>query len=268
MNLAFVAAAAFAAAQAAVADIRVADDRGREIVLARPAARIVTLAPHLTEIAFAAGAGAKVVGVSAYSDFPAEAARLPIVSDHGKVNFEEIATLKPDLALMWASGNRAPDFDRLESRGVQVFATEARRPEDIARILRLVGRLAGTETVADAAARDLEARFAALRERYRGRPNGPGVLRDLARAADDGQRQSPDLVSRRTCAAGRTYSRTPRRSHRRSRASRCSPPTRTRSWWRRRRRAPRIGSRSGARSGCVPDARGASTRSIPLRRTA
>jgi iron complex transport system substrate-binding protein len=171
MNRALVAAAAFAAAQAAVADIRVPDDRGREIVLARPAARIVTLAPHLTEIAFAAGAGAKVVGVSAYSDFPAEAARLPIVADHGKVNFEEIATLKPDLALMWASGNRAPDFDRLESRGVQVFATEARRPEDIARILRLVGRLAGTEAVAEAAARDLEARFAALRERYRGRPN-------------------------------------------------------------------------------------------------
>lgn len=164
------AAAALALAQAAVADIRVTDDRGREIVLARPAARIVTLAPHLTEIAFAAGAGARVVGVSAYSDFPPEAARLPIVSDHGKVNFEEVATLKPDLALMWASGNRAPDFERLESRGVRVFATEARRPEDIARILRVVGRLAGTEPVADAAARDLEARFGGLRERYRGRP--------------------------------------------------------------------------------------------------
>jgi iron complex transport system substrate-binding protein len=170
MRRAFLAAAALVLVQAAAADIRITDDRGRETVLARPAARIVTLAPHLAEIAFAAGAGASVVGVSAYTDFPAEAARLPIVSDHGKVNFEEIATLKPDLALMWASGNRAPDFDRLESRGVQVFATEARRPEDIARVLRLVGRLAGTEHVADAAARDLEARFAALRERYRGRP--------------------------------------------------------------------------------------------------
>jgi iron complex transport system substrate-binding protein len=163
-------AAVLALLPAAAAEIRLTDDRGREIVLAQPVTRIVTFAPHLTEIAFAAGAGARLVGVSAYSDFPPAAARLPVVADHGKVNFEEVAALKPDLALMWTSGNRAPDFERLEARGVRVFATEARRPEDIARILRLVGRLAGTETVADAAARDLEARFAELRERYRGRP--------------------------------------------------------------------------------------------------
>jgi iron complex transport system substrate-binding protein len=170
MRLAFAVIVALALVPAAAGEIRLADDRGREIVLPQPAARIVTLAPHLTEIAFAAGAGAKLVGVSAYSDFPPQAARLPVVSDHGKVNFEEIATLKPDLALMWTSGNRAPDFERLEARGVRVFATEARRPEDIVRILRLVGRLAGTESVADVAARDLEARFAGLRERYSGRP--------------------------------------------------------------------------------------------------
>ena len=170
MKRLLVAATALVAVHAAAADVRITDDRGREIVLERPAARIVTLSPHLAEIAFAAGAGAKVVGVSAYTDFPPAAARLPLVSDHGKVNFEELARLKPDLALMWVSGNRAPDFDRLEARGVRVFATEARRPEDIVRILRLVGTLAGTEPVADAAAQDLEARFASLRERYRGRP--------------------------------------------------------------------------------------------------
>ena len=159
-----------ALAHPAAAEIRVTDDRGREIVLARPATRIVTLAPHLTEIAFAAGAGGGVVGVSSYSDFPPEAMRLPVVSDHGRVNFEEIAKLKPDLALTWVSGNRAPDFERLEARGVRVFATEASRPEDVARILRLVGKLAGTEGEADAAARAVEARFASLRDRYRGRP--------------------------------------------------------------------------------------------------
>jgi iron complex transport system substrate-binding protein len=162
-------AAALAVTWTAAAEIRVTDDRDRALVLPQPATRIVTLSPHLGEIAFAAGAGAKVVGVSAYTDFPPAAARLPIVSDHGKVNFEEIARLKPDLALMWASGNRAPDFDRLEARGVPVFATEARRPEDIVRILRQVGQLAGTAPAADAAARDLEAGFAGLRERYRGR---------------------------------------------------------------------------------------------------
>lgn len=163
------AAAALVLAHAAAAEVRVTDDRGRELVLARPAARIVTLSPHLTEITFAAGAGARVVGVSEYSDFPPAAARLPIVSDHGRVNFEEIAKLKPDLALTWVSGNRAPDFERLEARGVPVFATDAARPEDVPRVLRLVGRLAGTEAAAEAAARAVEARFAQLADRYRGR---------------------------------------------------------------------------------------------------
>jgi iron complex transport system substrate-binding protein len=138
-----VVAAALAAVHASAADIRLTDDRGREIVLERPAARIVTLSPHLAEIAFAAGAGAKVVGVSAYTDFPPAVARLPSspTTAHNRGGRQACRIWR-----LWVSGNRAPDFDRLRLAAYG-FATEARRPEDIARIRRLVGAPAGTGPV-------------------------------------------------------------------------------------------------------------------------
>jgi iron complex transport system substrate-binding protein len=158
------------AAGAAPAEVRLRDDRGVEVVLAQPATRIVTVAPHLAEVAFAAGAGARLAGVSAFSDHPPEAARLPVVSDATHVDFEALTRLKPDLVLVWQSGNRARDFAQLEARGFRVFVTEPTRPEDVARLVRTVGRLAGTEDAAEAQARAIEARLAALRDRFAGRP--------------------------------------------------------------------------------------------------
>jgi iron complex transport system substrate-binding protein len=151
------------------AEIRLADDRGRMIRLDHPAERIATLAPHLAELAFAAGAGGRVVGVSRYSDFPPEAERLPIIGEAGRVNFEEIARFKPDLVLAWISGNRGADVARLEARGFNVFATEPKEPADVGRILRAIGKLAGTEGTAEKTARAIETRFADLRARYAGR---------------------------------------------------------------------------------------------------
>lgn len=150
----------------AAAEVRLRDDRGVEVTLAQPAARIVTLAPYLTELAFAAGAGAKLVGVSAFSDFPPEAKALPRVSDSAHVNFEEFARLEPDLVLAWRSGNRARDIAQLEARGLRVFVTEAGGLEDVPRIVRTIGRLAGTARQAEASAAAIEARFASLRARY------------------------------------------------------------------------------------------------------
>lgn len=162
-------ALACAVAAAASAEVRLRDDRGVEVVLPAPASRIVAVAPHLAEAAFAAGAGAKLVGTSAFSDHPPEAALLPVVSDATHVDFEALARLKPDLVLVWRSGNRARDFAQLEARGFRVFVTEPTRPEDVARLVRTVGRLAGTEPAAEAAAAAIEARLTALRARFAGR---------------------------------------------------------------------------------------------------
>jgi len=147
----------------------VVDDRGRAVTLDRPPQRIVTLSPHLAEIAFAAGAGERVVGVSVFSDFPPEVRTLPQIAASGRVDLERVVRLAPDLALAWRGGNRVQDLERLERLGIPVFATDARRLEDVARVLREVGRLAGTPTAGEAAAVAFEDSIADLRARYRGR---------------------------------------------------------------------------------------------------
>jgi len=150
--------------------ITVADDRGKSISLAGPATRIVALSPHLAEIAFAAGAGASLVGVSARSDFPEQAQRLPVVSDSGRIDLERIVALKPDLVLAWLSGNPVRQLEMLERRGIAVLALEVRRLEDLPRLLRLVGTAAGREEAADQAATQAAQSIRGLIQRYAGLP--------------------------------------------------------------------------------------------------
>jgi len=142
------------------------DDRGRSIVLERPAARIVTLSPHLAEVVFAAGAGPRLVGVSAGSDFPDVVKQLPVVADAGRIDFERIVALKPDLVLAWMSGNPSRQIEQLERRGIRVLATEARRLDDVARVLRLVGAAAGSPEYAELAAHRYEDSIHGLVSRY------------------------------------------------------------------------------------------------------
>lgn len=147
----------------------VTDDRGRAFDLERVPQRIVTLAPHLAEIAFAVGAGTRLVGVSSYSDYPEEASRIPVVANNGRFDLERILRVKPDLALAWVSGNPAYEIERLERLGIPVFATEARRLADIARVLRLVGRALGVDAQAARAAHEAQARIESLAARYQER---------------------------------------------------------------------------------------------------
>lgn len=170
MNRAVAATLLALVAQSAAGEIAQRDDRGVEIVLAAPAARIVALAPHLVEAAFAAGAGGKLVGVSTHSNFPAEAAKIAVVSDATHVDFEALARLKPDLVLAWRSGTRARDVAQLEARGLRVFSTDAAVLEDVPRVVRALGRLAGTAAIADRRAAELQAELDALRSRHAGRP--------------------------------------------------------------------------------------------------
>jgi iron complex transport system substrate-binding protein len=158
-------AVALLAPAPAQAGVAARDDEGTRIALTAPAQRIITLAPFLTEIAFAAGAGAAVVGVAAYSDAPAAARQLPRVGDAARADRERIAALAPDLVLAWASGNRRGDIEWLRGRGVAVFVAEPRALDDVARLLREVGGLAGSEA-GEAAARAFAGSVAQLRARY------------------------------------------------------------------------------------------------------
>jgi iron complex transport system substrate-binding protein len=148
------------------AGLRETDDRGQQIELSASASRIVSLAPHVTELIFAAGAGSRLVAATAYSDYPAQARRLPRVGDASRIDLERMVAIHPDLVIGWQTGNSAGDIARLEQLHVPVFLTEPRRLEDIPRLLRVIGRLAGTETQANAAAQKFEGELHALRMQY------------------------------------------------------------------------------------------------------
>jgi len=154
------------AAGAAQAQIRVADDYGREVALAAPAQRVVSLAPHLTELMYAAGAGARLVGALEYSDYPAEAKALPRVGSEASIDLEALVALRPDLVIAWPNAGSARAVERIAALGIPVFRSEPRELEDIARTMETLGRLAGTQAPAGAAARTFRERAARIERRY------------------------------------------------------------------------------------------------------
>lgn len=164
------ACAAFMSAAPARAEIVVRDDTGREIRMAEPARRIVSLAPHITELLFASGAGERVVGVVAYSNYPEAAARIAQVGAYNSVDLEAIAALSPDLIVAWQTGNTEAHLDRLEALGIPVFMNEPRSLDDVADSIEALGRIAGTDALAASAADAFRARRADLATRFGTRP--------------------------------------------------------------------------------------------------
>jgi len=154
------------AAASALARVSALDSEGRRVELERPAQRIVSLAPHATEQLFAAGAGAKLVGVSEYSDYPEEAKRLPQVASSAGVNLEALLALKPDLVVAWRLEATAASLARLESLGLPVFYDEPRRLAQIPESIEALGELAGTAAAARALAASLREQLSRLKAQY------------------------------------------------------------------------------------------------------
>jgi iron complex transport system substrate-binding protein len=152
------------------AAITVTDDAGQTITLPQPAQRIVSLAPHITELLFAAGAGAAVVGASEYSDYPDAATRIARIGGGGGLDLEAIVALQPDLVIAWQSGNPAGQVQRLQELGLHVFHSEPRLLQDIPHTLQRLAQLAGTEKIAQPVVDAYSQRLHALRTRYTNRP--------------------------------------------------------------------------------------------------
>lgn len=164
-----VALSAFVALQAH-ASITVTDDNHDPVTLTAPAQRVISLAPHVTEMLYAAGGGAKIVGAVSYSDYPPEANALPRVGDNKALDLERIAALKPDLIVVWRHGNAEQQLDRLRDLHVPMFFSEPHKLDDIPATLVKLGKLLGTEPTADSAAAAFSSKLAALRARYSARP--------------------------------------------------------------------------------------------------
>lgn len=163
-------AAALAFAVAAVcapatAQVRVVDDAGTPVELARPARRIVSLAPHATEMLFAAGAGEAVIAVAAHSDHPPAARALPRVADAASIDLENIVALQPDLVVAWPY-TAPPQLAALRALKIPVFFSHPRTIDGIATDIERLGTLVGTSAQARKAAAALRERRATLARKY------------------------------------------------------------------------------------------------------
>ncbi|MDQ3283424.1 MAG: helical backbone metal receptor [Acidobacteriota bacterium] len=147
------------------------DDLGRAVALPARITRVITLAPNLTEIAFAVGAGEKIIGTDDYSNFPAAARALPKVGGM-QPNIEKIAALQPDLVIASTEGNHPNLAPALSAANIPLFVIRTDRLPEIATAMQRIGRiLGGTRT--NAAANMLTT--AVARER-RTRAKPPRVL--------------------------------------------------------------------------------------------
>jgi iron complex transport system substrate-binding protein len=155
----------------ASATVSVIDDTGNRVTLPSSAKRIVSLAPHATELLYAAGAGSRVVGVSQFSDYPAQASTLPMVGGSNAFDIEKIVSLKPDLAIVWRSGNSADRVAKLRAIGIPVFESEPRNFADIASSLERLSRLSGTERDGQAAADAFRKKLKELEGKHRQLPS-------------------------------------------------------------------------------------------------
>ena len=129
-----------------------------------PPARVVTLAPNLTEIVFAVGAGASLVGVSEYSDFPPEAQAIPRVGGL-EVSAEKVVSLRPDLVLAMEEGSVKGPVSALTAAGVAVLPVPSGSLDAVIAGIRLVGHRLGHPADADRLAADLAKRRDAVRSR-------------------------------------------------------------------------------------------------------
>ncbi|HKU01127.1 MAG TPA: cobalamin-binding protein [Paraburkholderia sp.] len=155
-----------ACAAAVSTTVSAVDDAGNTVTLAAPARRVISLSPHATELIYAAGGGAKLVGAVAYSDYPPQALSVPRVGDNRALDLERIAALKPDLIVVWRHGNAQRQIDRLREMHIPLFFSEPHRLDDVATSLTRLGVLLGTQKTAENAALAYRREIAQLRARY------------------------------------------------------------------------------------------------------
>lgn len=167
MNRSIVAlAAAVAAATYLAACDKGIDSQGSAAATDRNELRVVTLAPNLAELMFAADAGDQLVGVSAYTDFPPAAAELPIIGDAFAIDQEQLLILKPDILLAWDEGTPEHLLDRLRDEGYRIEVIRTSGLDDVADALETIGNLTGNSQQARHAAQRYRQQVVALRDQY------------------------------------------------------------------------------------------------------
>lgn len=134
---------------------------------ALPLQRAITLAPHITELIYAAGAGQSIVATVNSSDYPPEASRLPRIGDGLHVSLEKALLLAPDVVIGWQDGGAAQVLmPYLQNAEIPLLFSQPQSLDEIAGELQRFGRLFGTSATADRMAAQLRARLDDLRQHY------------------------------------------------------------------------------------------------------
>ena len=154
---------------AAQAAITVKDDAGLPVTINKPAQRVVSLAPSVTELLFAAGGGGQVVGAVNYSDYPEAAKRIPRIGSNREIDMELLMSLKPDLIVAWRHNSSERQIDMVRRLGIPVFLSDPQSLDGIPDAVLRLGQLLGTQAAAKSTATQLREQLAGLRTRYAGR---------------------------------------------------------------------------------------------------
>jgi len=150
------------------AEIRVIDDTGNAVTLAGPAKRIVSLAPHLTELLFSLNVGSRVVGTVRFSDFPEAAKSIPVLGDAFAISLESIVSSEPELVVAWHTGGANNIIERLRTLGIPVYVNEATDLQSIARSIRALAVLVGRKEYGETLALKFSDEISRLKDVYAG----------------------------------------------------------------------------------------------------
>jgi iron complex transport system substrate-binding protein len=156
-------------------DLNLVDDAGDTLALSRPASRIVSLIPAATELLFAIGAGPLVVGRTQYCDYPAAAQQVPNLGDGIKPSIEAVLAQRPDLVVLYNSGQNAAVALRLHELGIAALRVNTDGLRDVPRVARLLGAITGHARSADSLATVFDTALAGATQ-ARARSRRPKVL--------------------------------------------------------------------------------------------
>ncbi len=148
------------------AQICVVDRNEKSLCLEQSASRIISLAPHTTELLFAVGAGEQVIGVMSGSDYPPAASGITPVGNYQAISLETIISLKPDLVVSWPSGNPVGITRQLARFNIPVYQSDPAGVSDIAHDLLALGKITGNEVESELAAEELRSGIQSLHDEY------------------------------------------------------------------------------------------------------
>jgi iron complex transport system substrate-binding protein len=150
-----------------IATREITDDAGRRVLLPERVDRVITLAPNLTEIVFAVGGGARLVGNTTYCDYPAEAKAIAKVGDSLQPSLERIIALQPQVVLISTASQLEIFTQQLHTQNIAVFVTDPHDLEGIFRSMEQIGQIVGQADQAGALVKQLRERTTAVEQAVR-----------------------------------------------------------------------------------------------------